>query len=277
MAQLTAKVAFHDSQCNGRCQAGDRCIRDAEAFVRHHIARGRVRLTDDDREELVAEGLRIVTGLVKAYEPGRNGLDPKDSKLAGYVSKFLGGKLSDAWNRMQENARVTTQADGSRKWHYDAKASSLDAMMEAGTDHIGELQVAAAYKTEFADTLALGLDARWPRELALTVRVGKLWHQQVSFPMIAERLQVTAAEVAVAIARIVRAIQDGVQGTLADCLDRRWRMHDRGTTIKFGALCGLGYSASQAAEALRATEAEMLIATYMLEKVFSSTAVSLAA
>lgn len=211
MAQLTTKVAFHDPQCNGRCLAGDRCIRDAEAFVRHHIARGRVRLTDDDREELVAEGLRIVTGLVKAYEPGRNGLDPKDSKLAGYVSKFLGGKLSDAWNRMQENARVTTQADGSRKWHYDAKASSLDAMTAEspdGLNNVVALHTEDVYDSDMAQTLRDALDRRWQHDRETTVKVGVILGQGFLIGDAVRMLRIAPAEAADAVDRIRRVAHE---------------------------------------------------------------------
>lgn len=188
--QLAAKVTLHD-------------VNDVEAFVRATITKGRLRLTLDEREELVAEGLVIMARLSNSYEPGRNGLDATQSKFSGYAAKFLPGKLSDAWHRLQENHRLVTLPTGERKWQYDQKASSLDAQVEdTGVDHIEALQCEDAYSSDMANTLRQILEERWPQDRETTVKVGVLMGLGIAPGKTAKMLGITEREATMAVERI---------------------------------------------------------------------------
>lgn len=76
-------------------------VEDAKAFVCAMIDR-RLVLREDQREDLVAEGLAIMVRLAADYQPGRNGLDPGRSSFAGYASVYLRKQLGEAFRRMSE-------------------------------------------------------------------------------------------------------------------------------------------------------------------------------
>ena len=188
--QLNGKVALHD-------------VLDTEAFVRSTIAKGRLRLTTDDREELVAEGLRIMANLSAIYEPGRNGLSAEGSKFSGFAAKYLPGKLSDAWHRLQENHRLVTLPTGERRWQYDQKPSSLDAQIEeTGVDHIQELQSEDVYDTDMANNLRDALDRRWNHDRETTVRFGVLLGLGYTIPDATRTLRIAGRDATLCIERI---------------------------------------------------------------------------
>jgi hypothetical protein len=104
-------------------------IDDAEGFVRANIARSKLVLTRQEREELVAEGMVIICELAMKFQPRLDGYD-RDGSFAGYASSLLGRKLSDAWHRMNPSHVLRTQPDGTRKWEYLQEHSSLDKLLD---------------------------------------------------------------------------------------------------------------------------------------------------
>ncbi len=110
-------------------------IADAEGFVRANISKvtGLV-LTRDEREELIAEGLVILCTLARKYQPRMAGYT-KDGSFAGYASRLLGPKLSDAYHRSRENHLCRTQPDGSRKIEYLPRAKSYEEMTNQGRNN----------------------------------------------------------------------------------------------------------------------------------------------
>ncbi len=146
-------------------------IRDAEAFVRSNLPH--VILSVDTREDLVAEGLRILTDMSRRYEPGRGGQDPLTSSFSAYATKFLPGKLRDAWHRMEGHTLTTTEA-GQRRWSYPGAAASLDAMQDEraeGLDRVTQLQSTDSYDEALVDRVCDALDTFWQMEKAQIRRV----------------------------------------------------------------------------------------------------------
>lgn len=189
--QLSAKVPLHD-------------VLDTEAFVRATIAKGHLRLSIEDREELVCEGIAIMARLAKIYEPGRNGLNPSESKFSGFAAKYLPGKMSDANHRLQESHRLTTNPEtGKRSWTYGQPAASLDAIVDGtGTDHIRELRTEDEYDCDMAHTLRGVLDERWPHDREVTVKIAVLMGSDYSLGDAAKVLGVDAREATLAFERI---------------------------------------------------------------------------
>lgn len=142
-------------------------IRDAEGFVRSSLPR--VLMTADMRDELVAEGLRILTDMAARYQPGRNGQDPTTSSFSGYAGKFLPGKLRDAWHRLEGHTLTTNRDDGKREWQYPSKPVSIDA---TDSDSDGPQQQISALRArahepgvdETVQRVLAGLDELWRLE-----------------------------------------------------------------------------------------------------------------
>jgi hypothetical protein len=155
---LNATVALHD-------------VEDVEGFVQATINKGRLRLTPEQRDELAAEGLRIMCKLSNDYEPGKNGLDASASKFSGYAAKFLPGKLSDAWHRLQGH-RLASGPDGVRRWQYDDAPTSLSVIAEkpGGLDTVKSLQHREEYEPEVLDTLSQVLANWWERRCDLVTQ-----------------------------------------------------------------------------------------------------------
>lgn len=155
---LAAIVSFHD-------------VEDVEGFVQSTINKGRLRLTPEQRDELAAEGLRIMCKLANDYEPGKNGLDAAASKFSGYAAKFLPGKLSDAWHRLQGH-RLASGPDGVRSWQYDDAPTSLSLIEEkpGGLDTVTSLQHREEYEPEMLDTLSQVLANWWDRRCELVTQ-----------------------------------------------------------------------------------------------------------
>lgn len=123
MALLTQKVTVGN-------------VQDAEAFVRHCIAKARgLVLTADQRDELIAEGLVILLELHRRYDPRKDKGAPAGgcTGFAGYALYLLPRKLADAWHRSQEHHLLRTQPDGSRRHVYLRTAKSLEEW-RAGAD-----------------------------------------------------------------------------------------------------------------------------------------------
>jgi hypothetical protein len=132
---LAQVVAIHDPKtCNPRA-----CVHDVEGFVNATIIRFETNsnrpewaaIRGDEREELVLEGIALMYHLAARYEPHR-GNHAQGGWFSGYAAYFLPKKLGEAWHRLHENHRYTTQPDGTRKWVYLKEASSLDELRTGG-------------------------------------------------------------------------------------------------------------------------------------------------
>lgn len=107
-------------------------IKDAEAFVRHCMHKaGRIRITGDEREELVAEGLVLLVELHRRYDPARDkGAGGNTGGFFGYALYLLPRKMADAWHRGQPHHLLRTQEDGSRRYEYLKEPRSLVEVIE---------------------------------------------------------------------------------------------------------------------------------------------------
>jgi hypothetical protein len=180
-------------------------VDDATAFVNASITRSRARLTVEQREDLVQEGLRLLWALSLAYEPGKNGRDPATSKFSGYAAKYLPGKLSDARHRLEGHRHA--MVDGVRQWQYDQPTVSLEGMREEnpdGADHVHNLHAVDYYGTDLAKTLGAALDEQWKLDRDLTVKVGVLLGMGESPVEAARTLRIAGADVVAAVERIKR-------------------------------------------------------------------------
>lgn len=194
--QLNGKVALHD-------------VKDVEAFVNATITKGRLRLTTDEREELVCEGLRIMSHLANVYQPGKNGLNASQSKFSGFAAKYLPGKLSDAWHRMEEHHRLVTLPTGERKWHYDEPPASLDAIAETDTvERVRSLRADDVYDSDMAHTLRDALNRRWEHDRETTVRFAVLLGMDYTPADAAKALRIDAKEAALVVERIKRVAHE---------------------------------------------------------------------
>ena len=107
--------------------------------MRFQLRRMTLTLGEDEREELVAEGLLILCELSARYDESL----PKDKQagsFAGYANYLLPRRLLDAWHKHHPEHRYTTDPEtGKRKWVYGQPPTSLDALLEndgeGGGDH----------------------------------------------------------------------------------------------------------------------------------------------
>lgn len=124
MALLDEPVSLHD-------------VANVEAFVQATINRARLVLTQDERDELVAEGVAIMVKLAADWEPQREGYEGA-GRFSGYAAQFLPRKLGDAWHRAHPEHTLRTEGDGKRRWHYGERAVSVQALLgDDGEDRQG--------------------------------------------------------------------------------------------------------------------------------------------
>lgn len=174
-------------------------IRDCEAFVRSQLPR--VILTPDLREELIAEGLRILVELHARYEPGRGGQDATESSFSGYAAKYLPGKLRDAWHRLEGTHHLVTNGDG-REWRYDEKPRSLDRMNEIDPDSADRhraLQAIDRHESDFAETLGYAIDTVFAHRRKVALEVGVLLGMGTGTDEVARALRLRGSEVTAAV------------------------------------------------------------------------------
>jgi hypothetical protein len=174
-------------------------IQDAERFVRATIADGLV-LTSDQRDELICEGLRILWTLSDRYQPGYGGRNPATSRFSGYAAKYLPGKLSDAWHRLQGHTLVVLPT-GKRQWHYNPRPVSLEAIVEATpNDSIASLTVNPNdhMDSELARKLGTALDQQWAVTRLITVKVGVLFGLGHSPASVARILEINGPQIMMA-------------------------------------------------------------------------------
>lgn len=128
-------------------------IEDPVAFISatlNKAIRGGLPLTGDEFDELVLEGLLILTKMATAWHSGHQ--HSRKGEFSGYVAMFLPKRLGDAWHRMHPNHRyITNPETGRRAWHYDPPAVSYDAL--ASDPLGGEQQLSRARRPhEFVPT-----------------------------------------------------------------------------------------------------------------------------
>jgi len=100
-------------------------IDDVEGFVCATIERSGIQAPDHEREELIADGIRIVYDLAAKFEPHRAGYK-QPGRFSGYAAQFLPRRLGDAWHsRNAEHVRIVNE-DGRRSWAYRDKPISLE-------------------------------------------------------------------------------------------------------------------------------------------------------
>lgn len=117
-------------------------IHDVEGFVNKTLDDARrlaqrggragkagINFADDERDDLVLEGIAILFELDRKYEP-RRGDHKQDGRFSGFAAFFLPKRLSDAWHRMHPEHRYITGEDGKRKWIYCKPSVSLDAVLQ---------------------------------------------------------------------------------------------------------------------------------------------------
>lgn len=99
-------------------------IRNVEAVIAVCIRKSGLQLSPDEWDELLAEGLLIVSEMATKFEPHRDGYEQGGS-FYGYVMTYLPRKLGGAWHRTHET-HVLVSRGGKRKWVYYDEPASLD-------------------------------------------------------------------------------------------------------------------------------------------------------
>jgi hypothetical protein len=74
-------------------------IRDPRGFVAATIAKSGVRLSREERDDLIAEGLAILCDLARKFEPQRAGYS-QAGRFSGYAAAYLPLRLHDAYRQM---------------------------------------------------------------------------------------------------------------------------------------------------------------------------------
>jgi hypothetical protein len=112
-------------------------VEDVEGFVNATLNRFEegdlpewAKLSTDERQELVLEGITIMFELAERFEPHREGY-AQAGRFSGYAAAFLPKRLGDAWHRLHpEHRYVTDPETGKRGWVYLQPASSLQGLAE---------------------------------------------------------------------------------------------------------------------------------------------------
>lgn len=109
-------------------------IDDVEGFVCATIERSRIQPTEQEKEELIQDGLCILYALAEKFEPHREGY-AQAGRFSGFAAQFLPRRLGDAWHsRHPEHVRVVNPDTGKREWKYRESPISLDAFLEPKGD-----------------------------------------------------------------------------------------------------------------------------------------------
>lgn len=109
-------------------------VADPERFVGSQLAACGLLLTDDQREELHAEGMLILVELSVAFD-GRG-------RFSGYAARYLRGRLMRAWHRTNEH-HVERGQNGKRTWEYLPEAISLQGLVEQRSSRVQDADVGA--------------------------------------------------------------------------------------------------------------------------------------
>ncbi len=188
-------------------------IDDVEAFVQHCINKGRVILTPDEREELLATGLAITAELYNSYDASRDpGAHEKGKGFFGYALYLLPRKLSDAWHRSQPHHVLRTQEDGSRAYEYLTPAKTIDDDVIQLADHrqVDDSVSPAVHKGNYwpPGCLASVIPLMPPNEQHLTCPVLELMEDGMTVREISGRLGLTATH--------IRSVQGSIASGLTE-------------------------------------------------------------
>jgi hypothetical protein len=186
-----------------------RDVRDPSAFVHATIirwqrptsTRGAIVLSDDEYEELHAEGMAIMCRLARDYKPHMAGYEHA-GRFSGYAAMYLPRKLGDAWHRMHEEHQLVTQPDGSRAWDYRDKPVSIEAMTAEDPDR-HDLLAAKADETDLRSRVGRALDERWARKREIILDVADALGQGATGQDAAAMLGLTSTQVGEAVTEIM--------------------------------------------------------------------------
>jgi len=193
-------------------------VQDAEAFVKHCIKKaGRLILTREEEEDLVATGLMILCELAQRYDPAKDksaGLPGRTKGFYGYALFQLPKKLGDAYHSARPHHVLRTQSDGSRKYEYLDPPTSFDDLQQepAAATRIEHLYRPSAY------TCATGVTYAPPPTIASAIpRMPKL--DQPFAPHVVQQLEqgYVTKEIAASLKLAVRDVTS-IQASLASAI-----------------------------------------------------------
>ena len=103
-------------------------VADVEGFVAatldRECRRRQIRLSADEREMLIAEGITILYELASRFEHQRPGYD-RPGRFSGYAARLLPLRLASAWHSWHPEHIYAAGPGGARAWSYEAPATSL--------------------------------------------------------------------------------------------------------------------------------------------------------
>lgn len=210
MTALLTPVALHDPQCpqhpsrprtRARCLGKHWCIEDVEKYAQASLNRSRRVYSPEEREELLAESIRICVELASKFDPHRNGYD-KAGRLCGYITKFLPLKAEDAYHRLHPEHRLVTHEDGKRRYEYGEKAVSLDALTADDPDRQPMLADRPA-TSDVRMKVAAAIDERWARKREVILNVADLLSEGASYSDAGHMLGLTSGQVQEAVGEIM--------------------------------------------------------------------------
>lgn len=204
-------------------------VADPERFVGSQLAACGLHLTDDQREELHAEGMLILVQLADAYAP-KNGR----SRFSGYAAKYLRGRIMRAWHRMNEH-HVERGRNGKRHWEYLPESVSLQGLSSGnGHDDDGETEPDLIYS---------------------------LTHEDAESPLLALR-GMTRAEFHGTLMHASSALIRSLRSALVPELSR-----EADETVKVALLRGLDLNRDEIASRLKLSDFEVRCALVRLERI----------
>lgn len=112
-------------------------VRDIEGLVAHTIRRSRIRLSREEHEELLAEGIAIVCDLWSRFVPHRDGYEHAGT-FSGYVGSLLPKRLDDAYHKLHPEHRASR--DEGVRFEYGQAPMSLFG------ESVGEIVATGAWE-----------------------------------------------------------------------------------------------------------------------------------
>ena len=198
---------YVERECTGCGRLGLYDVLDVDGFVADAIRDGKAQLNEFQREEMKQEGRRIMLHLARSYQPGKGGRDAAGSRFSGFAAKYLRLKLSDAYNRIVQDATVVKikQDDGTerRELRYQPPSVSwddVDLPDETGGDGYDETLASA--------------EAEIDRSAMLEKRLVRLYVEGVNEREAAQLLDLEIAEVK-GLSAILRVRLGGERSRLA--------------------------------------------------------------
>lgn len=200
---------------SGRTAVKIHDIVDAEAFVYTMMRRAlpTAILTPETREELLQTGMVLLQGMAnKDKSQSGSGEHDGGSKFSGYASRFLPGKIRDAWHKM-EGHTLRQGPEGKREWVINDKPVSLERIMEgqdeSSADTIVQLRAPAdqlapeVEKKNLERQLGIALDEQYAGLRSVTIQVALMLESGTTHPQVAKQLGITEREVGAAVSRIM--------------------------------------------------------------------------